>query len=119
LVRGRKEKREKERGDGKKSEGHARARAHPGPLFPHAFFFTFPTDETMAAGSSTFIMCMTGTSRSPAIAAAWLWLRGGAPSVEAALTECAAARPGVALTETATERLREFVGLHGGTPSGA
>ena len=55
-------------------------------------------------------MCMTGTSRSPAVAAAWLCARGGAPSVEAALAACAAARPGVAVSEADAGRLRAFVG---------
>ena len=53
---------------------------------------------------------MTGTSRSPAVAAAWLCARGGAPSVEAALAACAAARPGVAVSEADAGRLRAFVG---------
>ena len=59
-------------------------------------------------------MCMTGTSPAPAVAAAWLAARGGAPSLEAAVAACAAARPGVSLSAADAGRLAAFVGEGGG-----
>ena len=66
----------------------------------------------LAASPSTvvFIYCMTGSSRAPSVAAAWLMRSAGA-SLEAAAGAVAAARGGVAFTQADAANLAAFAPL--------
>lgn len=58
-------------------------------------------------GAVVFVYCMSGASRAPSVAAAWLMRSQGA-SLEAAAGAVAAARPGVALTAADAANLAAF-----------